>query len=160
MTGCCQTQNYRQTLPAFEPMLKGTCLHILGPHEHIQNSTYVQINPQIVSAEGRKEMGFCWFYSRSLHPTHGEKLHREQKQAWANESVGLIVSDANVHHSCTAEQVHSNIPPASSPLCLSLSPLSPFCLTPRVSLMFQTVRQGSRPFVVLEGNSEEVRGWL
>lgn len=71
----------------FEPMLKGACLHILGPHEYIWNSMYLQINPQIVSAEMGKRKGLCWFYCiclRSPHPTHGEKFQRQRKQTWAN----------------------------------------------------------------------------
>lgn len=41
--------HYRR--PAFEWTLQGTCLHILGPHEYVWNSTYLRINPPKVSAE-------------------------------------------------------------------------------------------------------------
>lgn len=41
--------HYRR--PAFERTLQGACLHILGPHEYVWNSTYLRINPPKVSAE-------------------------------------------------------------------------------------------------------------
>ncbi|KAF3848109.1 hypothetical protein F7725_021137 [Dissostichus mawsoni] len=56
---------------------------------------------------------------------------------------GLYCSESSFTHSS----------PLSPPL------LSPFCLTPSVSLMFRTVRQGSRPFVVFRedlGGGQEV----
>lgn len=58
--------HYRR--PAFERALQGTCLHILGPHEYVWNSTYLRINPPKVSSERVvKGGGGCrlwWLYLR------------------------------------------------------------------------------------------------
>lgn len=127
-------------------MLKGACLHILGPHEYIWNSMYFQINPQIVSAERGKRKGLCWFYCiylRSLHPTHGEKFQRQRKQTWAYESVDFILSETLMYTTAVLQRKVIQtflLPPPS------VSLLQPFCLTPSVSLMFWTVRQRSRAF--------------
>lgn len=98
-------------------------------------------------------IGHC-IYLRFLHPTHGVKFHKANKQACEQMNMlGLLFQKhhSNVHHSCTGK-VH---------LKHSSYPLSflPFCPSPSVSLMLQTVRQGFQPFVVLEGTWRG-QGWL
>lgn len=81
---------------------------------------------------GWRRNGLCWFYLRSLHPTHGEKFHRERKQTWANESVGLIVSETLMYTTAVLQSKSIQtfllpLPPLSPPLS-PLPFLSHFCL--------------------------------
>lgn len=103
--------------------------------------------PKLYLLKGKRK-GLCWFFWTwhlfAISASHTWRKIPDAKKTNVSEWIcGFYCTrNSNVHHSCSAEKVHSNL----LPLCLC----SPFCPTPSVSLMFWTVRQGSLPFVVLE----------
>lgn len=126
-----QTQIYRHWIPAFEPTLEGACLHILGPHEYIWNSMYLQINPLIVSAEGGKEKGFVVFiaFIWDLCVPHMERISRDRENKREQTNLWVLLYQKLY---CTPQMYcrESSFKHSSYllPLCVSLSLLSPFCL--------------------------------
>lgn len=96
---------------------------------------YLQINPQIVSAEGGEETGFVDFIWDLCIP-HMERNSTEKKnkkQTWANKSVGLIVSETLMYTTAVLQSKSIQtflLPPP--PLSPPLSPLPflshSFCL--------------------------------
>lgn len=76
---------------------------------------------KLYQLKGEKKRALLILFEISASHTWREIPRRKkQKTNMSKQICGFnCVRNANVHHSCTAEQVHSNIPPASSP---SVSP--------------------------------------
>lgn len=88
----CEDSKPKSTITDCQPLSwcfkEHVYIYILGPHEYIWNSMYLQIIPQIVSAEGGEEMGFVDFIWDLCIPhmernsTESENK-REQTNLWA-----------------------------------------------------------------------------
>lgn len=114
---------------ALELKLEGACLHILGPHEFVWNSMYLQIYSQIFSTERGKEQSvvdFNAFIWDLCIPHIGRNSRdRENKYEQTNQWV-FIVSGTLMYTTAVLQRKFIQTlllppPPLSLPLSFLLS---------------------------------------